>query len=228
MGRPKKGTKENPVTLSDLKRVSEIILGEDDRPFLIKEAAIKDDFCNYRYEITKGVGLDDTHKVDGKGIIKDDMRDAFSQLNVHLACIDEVFKHSGVEVEDINKMRSDELTFLYHVTGFKIKGGKDDESIILLGHKYLSSAGGRMELETPKISLDNASSYKWYNELKTAADQARREVELYKEGKYTPVEVEEEEDANQIKMFDNAAEETEKQEVVEETELDEDFANAAL
>jgi hypothetical protein len=174
---------------------------QEEKEFIIKDATIKDDFCNYSYEIASGIGLGDMHSVKGKGIIEDDMRNAFASFNVHMACIDDVFKHSGVEVEDIDSMKDDQLTFLYTVTGFKIKGGKDDESIILIGNKYVSSAGGRIELETPKIPLDNLSSYKWYNELKAAADDARREVELYKEGKYTSPEADEpEEKFSQTKM----------------------------
>ena len=37
----------------------------------------------------------------------------------------------------------------------------------------VGTAGGRIELATPKIPLDNLSSYHWYNELKVAADNAR-------------------------------------------------------
>ena len=162
-----------------------------DVPFIITEAAIKDDFCTYKFEITSGIGLGDSHKVDGSGIIDDDMRTAFSKFNVHLAAIDDVFKHSGIEIDDIDKFHTEELTGLYHVTGFQIKGGKDNECIVLTGNKYVSTAGGRIELKSPKIPLDNLSSYKWYNELKAAADEARNEVRLYKEGKYTAVEIEE-------------------------------------
>lgn len=156
--------------------------------FIINEAAIKDDFCNYTYEIIDGVGVGDKHKVNGSGIIEDDMRDAFRKLNVHLAAIDDVFKLSGIEIGDIDKFHNHELTGHYHVTGFKIKGGLENESIILIGSKFVGTAGGRIELATPKIPLDNMSSYKWCDELKAAADCAREEVALYKEGKYTTVD----------------------------------------
>lgn len=199
----KKTSKTNAVTvtLDKLKAIADTL---EKRPFEITMAAIKDGFCNYSYEIIDGVGLGDSHAVKGSGLIEDDMRDAFAVFNVHLAVIDDVFKHSDIEFEDINKMHSEELTGLYHVTGFKIKGSKDNESIILVGNKYVSQAGGRLELETPKIPLDNLSSYKWYNELKIAADKARLEVALYKEGKYTAIEIEEETDLKQTSItFEN-------------------------
>lgn len=172
-------------------------------PYIITEASINDDFCDYTFEINEGIGLGDTHKVKGSGIIKDDMRKAFSKFNVHLACIDDVFKHSDIEVNDIDNLHTDELTGHYHVTGFKIKGSKENESIILKGLKYVSSAGGRITIESPKISLDKLSSYKWYNELKTASDNAREEVKLYKEGKYEPVEEEVKPNPKQMSILDN-------------------------
>lgn len=179
--------------------------------YVIKEAVIKDEFCNYQFEITEGVGLGDTHNVKGSGIIEDDMRHAFGKLNVHLACIDDIFKHSKVEIADIDEFHNHELAGLYHVAGIKIRGSKENESVIILGNKYVGSAGGRIDLATPKIPLDNLSSYKWYNELKTAVDEIRNEVAQYKEGKYIAVEEEEDEKPNprQLRITDNIDEPTE-------------------
>lgn len=157
----------------------------------ITGAEIKDDFCHYSYEIISGKPTGFTHSVKGKGIIDNDMKNAFSKLNVHLAVIDDVYKHSDVQIGDIDSMHSDDLALLFTVTGFKVKGGEENQSVILIGNKYLS-AGSRMKLESPKIPIDNLSSYKWYNELKSAIDKCRQEVEAYHNGKYTPVEVEEE------------------------------------
>jgi hypothetical protein len=166
----------------------------EERNYTIKEASLKDDFCNYTFEIIRGVGHGDTHKVNGSGIIEEDMRLAFARLNVHLATIDDVFKLSDIEMADVDSFHNHELTSRYHVTGFKIKGSTENESIILIGSKYVGTAGGRIELATPKIPLDSLSSYVWYNELKAAADDARLEVALYKEGKYIEAEEEEEEE----------------------------------
>lgn len=201
--------KTHTMTFGSLKQASKVfkkLIDSNERDFEIKEATIKDDFCNYGYEITGGIGIGDTHNVKGSGIIDDDMRDAFAIFNVHLAVLDDVFKHSGIEITDIDTMHGHELTQLFHVTGFKIKGGKENECIVLIGTKYVSSAGGRFDLESPKIPLDNLSSYKWYNELKMTADRARDEVALYKEGKYTVVELEEEPALEQKSLFQVSSE----------------------
>jgi hypothetical protein len=204
----RKGSKENPVVISasSLKSVTRKLkqLAQTElRSFSIIEASLKDEICNYKYEVIEGIGLGDQHNVNGSGIVKDTLLQAFANFNVHLACIDEVFKHSKMEVGDIDTMHNDELTGLYRVSWFKVKTNKGYDTIQLKGMKYVSSAGGWMELKSPEVTLDNLSSYKWWNELKTAADTAREEVSLYKEGNYTPVEIDEEkdEDKKQASLF---------------------------
>jgi hypothetical protein len=178
---------------STKKKTADLIL-EEEKTFLIKEGIIKDEFCNYKFEVISGVHIGDTHSVTGKGLIKDDMRSAFAELNVHLAVIDDIFKHSNIEIENIHSIKNHELAGLYEVSGFKIKGPAESESVILIGTKYVKEAGGRMELVSPKIVMDNLSSYHWAVDLRDAVDDARKEVELYKGGKCTPVEKEESED----------------------------------
>lgn len=204
----KRGTKENPISHDELQEVLEAV---GKRDYVITEAEIKDGFCNYSYEKTAGIGLGDIHGVKGKaGMVTDDLYNAFAEFNVHLAILDDVFKHSSIQFESIEEVKNHELTGLYYVSGFKIKGGEDNEAIILIGTKYISS-GGRLKLEIPKIPIDSLSSYKWYNELKEAADNAREEVSLYAEGKMIPVEIEEDDvpvNSKQLTIMDGAEEET--------------------
>lgn len=155
------------------------------KPFIITAAVIKDGFCNYSFEEKTGVNAGDSHNVKGMGIVDDDMIEAFQKLNVHLACLDDIFKHSELEISDIDKEHNNELVALYEVTGFSIKGSEDAESIILIGSKGITASGERIEIKTPKIPLDSLSSYVWWKELKEASDECRMEVELYKGGKHT-------------------------------------------
>lgn len=173
---------------------------KEEKPFVIMSAAIKDGFCNYAFEIKTGVNIGDINNVKGSGIIDSDLEYAFGKLNVHLAALDDIFKHSDTEVVNIDKMHTNPLTMEYEVTGFKIKGGDENESIILVGHKRISCSGERMALETPKIPLDKLSSYEYWKDLKKASELCREEVELYKGGKCTPVEPEEKEDKKQLKI----------------------------
>lgn len=175
---------------------------ERERSFTITSAGINDGLCNYSFENTSGVGTGDIHSVKGKGIINDDLTDSFAALSVHLAAIDDVFKHGKIEVTDINSMRGHELATIYAVTGFKIKGQKEDESIVLIGTKYVTTAGGHIELESPKIPMDNMSSYPFHKELKVVADTVREEVALYAEGKCTIPEPAEVTDAKQMTIGD--------------------------
>lgn len=202
----------------------------DERNFKIRDAALRDGICNYTFEITKGVGYGDVHNVKGTALFLDDLSAAFTKFNVHLAFIDDAFKHAGIEVTDIDQLHGHELTFLYSVTGFQVKGNDENEGIVLKGVKHVSN--GRIDIQTPKIMLDEASSYKWYNELKTAAVDARNEVALYKEGKCEVIEEAVEPDKTQMSIFGDGIEvglsvkKGKKKNINQD--LDEDFANAAL
>lgn len=146
--------------------------------------AIKDGFCNYSYQMEGGKADGFIHKVDGKGIVENDFNNAFQLLNVHLAIIDEVFKHNSIDITNFHAMHAHELTYNYSVTGFKITGGEENEAVILLGNKYLGT-GDRMELKTPKTMLNNHSSYKWYEELLAAVNKCKEEAQRYHDGNYT-------------------------------------------
>lgn len=187
MAKGKRGTKDNPATLQDV-----AFANENKKDYVIKEASIHDDFCHYKFLILKGTGEGRTlSSTNQSNVIKDKLRNAFSKLNVHLACIDDVFKNNSIEIEDIDLFHNHELTDFYRVQGFKVKGGEGNESVILLGTKHVSAAGSRISIETPRIPLDSLSSYKWYNELKDAFTEARKQVEAYHEGEYEVLEEEE-------------------------------------
>lgn len=156
-----------------------------ERDYEILSAKLTDGKCEYEYEITKGTGLGDKHKVKGEGIFMDSLQGAFNKLNVHLAAIDDVFKHSEIEVENINNHHTDELATNYVISSFAVKGSNENQSVVFTGSKYVASVGGRMEIKTPRVTIDNLSSYKWHKELKSALELCREEVALYKEGNCT-------------------------------------------
>lgn len=170
-------------------------LTEIKRPYKIVSAKIVDGFCHYGVEVVEGVGLGDKiPTVKGAGLYDPDMGNAFGKLHVHLACIDDAFKLSEVAIDDIDKFHAHEITSLFHVTGIKIVGSDENEAVVITGSKHISCTGGRIEISTPRIPIDELSSYKWHNELKSLVDRIREEVALYKEGKYTLAESEDEEE----------------------------------
>lgn len=193
MTKAKRGTKENPVKLNG----SDLL--KDERELVIKSCKLKDDKPDYSFEKLKNPGRGDTENVKGAALVLPDMHKAFKKLNVHLACIDDAFKNADIQFESISKMNNEELTKLYTVTGFKVKGKVDDERVSLVGKKYLS-VGGYADIETPEVLMAEFSAYKWWNELKTATDKCRQEVEEYRNGKCTPVEEEEVVDENQMAL----------------------------
>ena len=185
-----------------MKEAAESLKKGSERNYAITSASIKDDLCNYTFEISAGVGSGDVHNVKGQGLIEEDMREAFARLNVHLAIIDDAFKNAGITVVDADAMHGEELTTHYTVTGFKVKGSIEDASVILIGSKWISLSKGRMEIETPKISISELSGYPFLQSLQDAVDNVREEVALYKEGKYTKPEPEEANNHNQLTIQD--------------------------
>ncbi len=221
MARKKNGTKENPVTTEDFKQALTAIVDADKHPYKIVEAKIKDDFCDYKYERTAGVGANNIVAEKGKaGYIRDSMKDAFAELNIHLAVIDDIFKNADIQVQALEPMIGHQLTTLFAVTGFKLSGDEDNLTVQLIGNKYVSM-GGRMELETGKIAIDENSSYKWKNELRAAVIDCTEEVARYHEGNYIPIETEEEKvNPKQLKITDQVEEHDSENSVTETDDLE--------
>lgn len=151
-----------------------------EKPHVIISAYIKDGMCDYGYEIKKGPGAgDNIPKRKGSAYVHDDMTEAFAQLDVHLAVIDDAFKNAHKQYPSLDEHRDDELTSLYKVTGIRITGKEENEGFILIGEKWVTS--GSIGLETPKII--QTANYVFYEELVEAIENVRAEVEQYMNGK---------------------------------------------
>lgn len=185
------------------KKKEEIKLSIEAKDFEVKSASINDDICHYSIHVKEGIAIG-THNVKGEGIVDEDLKIALSKLNVHLAIIDGVFSHKGIEIDKVNKFHNHETTQDYTVSGFKLKGEEDNLSIVLIGSKHVFN--GRMDMETPKIALDNMGGYQFHKELKAATEQAILEVELYIKGKYTLIDPPEEKNSKQMTIDDGIAE----------------------
>lgn len=161
---------------------------DPDKELEIMEASIKEDSCNYKYEILVGVGKGDHISRDGNGIIHQDLKDAIDELRIHLAIIDDAIKvDSDIDPElaegKLIGLMDHPAHDLFNVNGFKISGTAGDESVILLGSKWVTFGGNKACL-TPKVKLQ--SQYPFRNQLEAALNKCRQEVVLYMEGKTKP------------------------------------------
>lgn len=204
--------KDNVVNISASKARSlgssqHIKIDPNERDYQITGATIKDMLCNYNYTVTGELNAGETGAIKGPGVVDKDLLSAMARFNVHLACLDDAFKTANIEIgidnefKNIDTLRSHELTGNYIVTGFIIRGGVGNESLILIGTKYISMCGDHMELKTPKIPLANGSSYTWHNELSEVCELVREEVALYREGKYTEKEPKEKKEDKSGDLF---------------------------
>lgn len=155
---------------------------------------IKALFCNYSYSITDGPTAGDiVPNRKGAGIIHDDMIAAFQKLNIHLAVICEEISPSEIDIENLPDVTDETLkgkekqlakkVDSFIVSEFRIDGTGENEGVILVGTKTLSTSE-TVKLETPKVKFD--STYDFVQELAAAVSECQNEVALYMNGKMKP------------------------------------------
>jgi hypothetical protein len=165
----------------------------------IKAAKLKDDFCNYSYELTEGVTAGDICNRSGASIVHDDMKLAFKKLNVHLAVICEEISSNDIDIDNLPDIADDTLKGKektlarridsFAVSAFKIDGTGENEGVTLIGTKRLST-GDYLKLEAPKVKW--SESYDFINELMADVSECKNEVEAYMNGKTAPKMVQQE------------------------------------
>lgn len=170
-----------------------------EKPIDIKAAVLKDDFCNYRYELKTGPTAGDSLNRDGASIVHNDMKTQFKKLNVHLAVICEEIDHDDItDVEHFENLdfaedhvpnSTQDRVAHFTVSSFKVEGNGENESVVLIGRKRLST-GDFVSLKSPKITWEG--QYAFINELRVAVDDLKLEVEAYMNGKAAPKLVQQE------------------------------------
>lgn len=154
------------------------------KPVIITNASIKEELCNYGYEINTGPCKGDKiSNRKGSALVHEDMNHAFNELDKHLAFIDDAFSFMKKSPSNIDELaKYEEIISNFNVTGFKVHGTDENEGYILLGDKYVSQ--GTISLETPKITKQ--SGYVFFDDLAEQIEACRTEVEAYMNGKATP------------------------------------------
>jgi hypothetical protein len=164
----------------------------DEKSIQIIGAALKDDFCNYDYELLTGPTAGDTLNRSGNHIVHNDLKNAFKKLIPHLAVVcEQVSKEEITDIEAIadfdDKVHQEgsleHKISHYFITSFTSVSSGENESVVLKGSRRLSD-GDFIDLKTPKIRLHG--EYQFVNELIVAIDDIKHEVELYMTGKSAP------------------------------------------
>lgn len=165
-------------------QVDELVNIENNKDVEIKGASLKDELCNYSYELLTGKTRGDELGRKGVHLIHEDLNNAFQELDIFMMHLDDYFKNDATvnnqthlatleESEDLNR---------YHVTGFKISGFDENKSVILSGWKAVQK--GIIKFAAPKIKLE--SDYLYIEELNQRLFKVIEEVELYMDGKSAP------------------------------------------
>lgn len=202
----KKSTERLPMIEMDHKEIDltkikgfESFEEESDGPDVeIKQAMLKDDFCNYKYEVVSGKMKGDTCNRSGASIVHNDLKTVFKKLHVHLALSCEELDKKGIkDVDNIpawdadadipaNLSQLQEISrkiFHFSVSSIKTDGTGENEGVTLVGQKRLST-GEYVKLESPRITWDG--EYYFINELRVIVDDIKEEVEKYMNGKAAP------------------------------------------
>lgn len=154
------------------------------KPIQITSASIKELTCKYSYEIMAGAGKGDKVKNrEGANFIHDDLNNAFQQLNVHMAILDDAFKSVyGDKLPGLDELNNHEITTHFDVTTVKITGQDENYGIIIYGDKIVKH--GAIMLESPKIK--STDGYIFFAELREAVELVMDEVYEYMNGKAAP------------------------------------------
>jgi len=148
----------------------------------IRSASLRDQLCNYSYELLTGKTKGDAINRKGVHIVHDDLIQQFKELDVFLAHIDGCFRDANNQTP-LSELEAEDSLALYEVSGFKLSGVEENKSIILVGHKEVTQ--GTISFETPKIKL-SGSTYLYIEELTQRLYATIEEVEQYMEGKAAP------------------------------------------
>lgn len=143
----------------------------------ITKASVKDDLCNYDYEITQGACVGDKLSRKGGSSIHNDLIDSLNKLRPHLAILNDYFEDSS----DLEKCSEDVLDKFF-VAGFKVSGS-DNEGYEIYGTRIVTH--GDVGADTPKITISN--NYEHFNHLQTSIRACQDEVLQYMNGKAAPV-----------------------------------------
>lgn len=199
MGRKRKANDPGGKFLSDrtrlgLERIERA--NQEAKAIEVRSGKLSGIFCHYEYLHTVAENTKNKIKNDSEVPMHDDLLAAFQQLNVHLAVICEEILHA--EISDIDNLpvydTDPDLTDAdqdplaarlnrFSVTAFQLSGTGENEGVILIGSKRLST-GELVELKTPVVRWK--SEYAFTNELHIAVFDLITEIEEYNAGKQAP------------------------------------------
>lgn len=135
---------------------------------------------SYKKEEADGSSSEVTEKHNSK--VHEDLKNAMAQLRVHLGMMTGYIKKS--DVKDPAMYGKDVDSF--HVGGYSIGGDDEDQGIVISGHRILPDGGKAVILNTPftRFNEDEATRYKFMDQLIDLVENVRNEVNAYLGGKF--------------------------------------------
>lgn len=138
---------------------------------ILKAKVTKDNTLTASYRDENG-----TTTVEGKNLVTNDLKDAFSALTAHLAFLCEQKEADGKEfLEDLPKDIDKKL----EVTGYTIGGEDESRGVTLIGKRFLKS-NKVLNLNSPFTKFDDENEpYQFAFELEQSIQACEYEVNEY-------------------------------------------------
>ena len=138
---------------------------------ILKAKVTKDNTLTASYRDENG-----TTTVEGKNLVTNDLKDAFSELTAHLAFLCEQKEADGKEfLEDLPKDIDKKL----EVTGYTIGGEDESRGVTLIGKRFLKS-NKVLNLNSPFTKFDDENEpYQFAFELEQSIQACEYEVNEY-------------------------------------------------
>lgn len=138
---------------------------------ILKAKVTKDNTLTASYRDENG-----TTTVEGKNLVTNDLKDAFSALTAHLAFLCEQKEADGKEfLEDLPKDIDKKL----EVTGYTIGGEDESRGVTLIGKRFLNS-NKVLNLNSPFTKFDDENEpYQFAFELEQSIQACEYEVNEY-------------------------------------------------
>lgn len=118
----------------------------------------------------------DTITMVGGNVVHRDLKEALRALVPHLALLTEQKETSYCTLEELKEQEPQEGNSVFSRVG--VSGVTISEQEIMISGTRILERGGVIQLNSPKVNIEDSDSYEYYAELSLAIEAVKYEAEL--------------------------------------------------
>lgn len=119
----------------------------------------------------------DTITMVGGNVVHRDLREAFRALVPHLALLTEQKEAYLCTLDELKAQEYQEGNTVFSRIG--VSGVTITEQEVMITGSRILERGGVIQLNSPKVNIEDSDSYEYYSELSLAIEAVKYEAELY-------------------------------------------------